>query len=153
MYHVYFMEEKSHKKESDDITKIHINLAYLQKIDYTDIEISGNKLMKDLYFLSCGDNEKLDIIYEGDSLMEKIIKEAKEIAGTMELDLYATDEELRQMDQEEYYQNGLKAGIREGIEQNKKEMVINMYKKSFDIKTISQITNLTIDDVKKIIDN
>ena len=149
IYHVYFMEEKTHQKESDDITKIHINLAYLQKIDYTNIEISGNKLMKDLYFLTCGDNKKLDMIYEGDNLMEEIIKEAKEIAGTMELDLYATDEELRQMDQEEYYQKGIQAGI----EQKEKEMVINLYKNGVSIDIISKSANLTTDEIQQIINN
>ena len=143
------MEEKTHQKESDDITKIHINLAYLQKIDYTNIEISGNKLMKDLYFLTCGDNKKLDMIYEGDNLMEEIIKEAKEIAGTMELDLYATDEELRQMDQEEYYQKGIQAGI----EQKEKEMVINLYKNGVSIDIISKSANLTTDEIQQIINN
>ena len=145
IYNVYFMEEKYHIKENEDITKIHINLAYLQKIDYNNIVISGNKLMKDLYFMSCSDNEKLDKVYGGDSLMEEIIDEAKKIAGTLELDLYATDEELREMDQEEYYQKG--------IHDTKREMVINMYNKNIDLKVISQIANLSLKEVENIINN
>ena len=161
MYYVYFMEQKTHQIESDDITKIHINLAYLQKLDYTNIEISGNKLMKDLYFLSCGDNEKLDIVYGGDNLMEKIIDEAKKIANELELDLYATDEEFRRMDQEEYFNNGLKEGIEQGIKQGieqgilqkQKELVINFYNNKVPIEVIAKSANLTTKEVKSIIDN
>ena len=149
IYNVYFMEEKYHIKENEDITKIHINLAYLQKIDYNNIVISGNKLMKDLYFMSCSDNEKLDKVYGGDSLMEEIINEAKKIAGTVELDLYATDEELREMDQEEYYQKG----IQKGIIDTKQEMVINMYNDKVSLESIAKYANLSLKEIEDIINN
>ena len=148
MYNVFFMDDKYHEKESDDITKIHINLAYLQKLDYTDIEICGNKLMKDLYFLICENNNKLDVLYKGDVLMSEIINESKKIAGIMDLDLYMSDEELLARDQEHYYQKG----IEEGIAKNKKEMILNMYNDKLSLDTISKYSNLSIDDVKKIIE-
>ena len=147
MYYVSFMEEKYHEKENDDITKIHINLEYLQEMEYNNIEISGNKLMKDLYFLICEDKERLKDVYEGDSLMKEIIDEAKQIAGVMELDLYATDEELIKMDQEEYFQKGMK----QGIEENQKQVIKNMLNDNVDIKTISKYTNLSINELQKII--
>ena len=147
MYNVFFMDDKYHEKESDDITKIHINLAYLQKLDYTDIERCGNKLMKDLYFLICENNNKLDVLYKGDVLMSEIIKESKKIAGIMDLDLYMSDEELLARDQEHYYQKG----IEEGITKTRKEMILNMYNDKLSLDTISKYSNLSIDEVKKII--
>lgn len=105
------MEEVHHQIESGDITKVHINLAYIKKLDYNNIETCGNKLIKGLYFLTCNDDKKLDKLYEGDNLMKEIIEEAKKIAGTMELDLYATDEELIKMDQEYYFEKGVQEGI------------------------------------------
>ena len=147
MYNVFFMDDKYHEKESDDITKIHINLAYLQKLDYTDIERCGNKLMKDLYFLICENNNKLDVLYKGDVLMSEIIKESKKIAGIMDLDLYMSDEELLARDQEHNYQKG----IEEGITKTKKEMILNMYNDKLSLDTISKYSNLSIDEVKKII--
>ena len=161
MYHVSFMEEKYHIKENDDITKIHINLEYLRKLDYTNIEISGNKLIHNLYFLICEDEKKLSNVYERDNLMKKVIEEAKKIAGTMELDLYLTDEELVK-ENEEYnyqlgYQDGVQEGIQEGIEKGiqgtKQEMVINMYNDKVSIETIAKYANLTVAEVKDIIDN
>ena len=149
IYNVYFMEEKYHIKENEDITKIHINLAYLQKIDYNNIVICGNKLMKDLYFMSCNDNEKLDKVYGGDSLMEEIINEAKKIAEEVELDLYATDEELKGMDQEEYYQKG----IQKGIIDTKQEMVINMYNDKVSLESIAKYANLSLKEIEDIINN
>ena len=147
IYRVSFMEEKYHERESDDITKIHINLAYLNKLDYNNIVRSGNQLMKDLYFLTCNDNKKLNVVYEGDNLMKEIINKAKKIAGIMDLDLYMTDEELLKHDQERYY----KKGIQEGMEKNKKEMVINLYNKKIPIDTIAECANLSIEEVQKII--
>ena len=147
------MEEVHHQIESGDITKVHINLAYIKKLDYNNIETCGNKLIKGLYFLTCNDDKKLDKLYEGDNLMKEIIEEAKKIAGTMELDLYATDEELIKMDQEYYFEKGVQEGIQEGIIQNKKEMVINMCKKNFDINTISQIVDLSNEEIESIINS
>ena len=153
MYNVYLMEEKYHEKESEDITKIHINLAYLQELDYTNISKSGNKLMKDLYFLICGNDRKLDKVYEGDNLMSEIIDESKKIAGIMDLDLYLTDEELLAKDQEHYYQKGLEEGIQKGIEegilQTKIEMVLNMNKDGLPVEIISKYVSLTISEVEK----
>ena len=157
MYNVYLMEEKYHEKESEDITKIHINLAYLQELDYTNISKSGNKLMKDLYFLICGNDRKLDKVYEGDNLMSEIIDESKKIAGIMDLDLYLTDEELLAKDQEHYYQKGIEEGIQKGIEegilQNKIEMVLNMNKDGLPVEIISKYVSLTISEVEKIINS
>ena len=93
------------------------------------------------------------------SELDKQIKEMKE-----ELERITADPELR----EKYYQreknlrdalSWIKAereeareeGIEEGIEENRKEIVLNMYKKNIDIKTISEIVNLSKEEVEKII--
>ena len=81
--------------------------------------------------------------------MEEIINEAKKIAGTMELDLYATDEELKGMDQEEYYQKG----IQKGIIDTKQEMVINMYNDKVSLESITKYANLSLKEVEDIINN
>ncbi len=87
--------------------------------------------------------------------MKKVIDEAKKIAGTMELDLYLTDEELVKQNEEYNYrlghQDGMKEGIEQGINQRTEEMVISMYKNNIDINTISQITSLSVDEINKIV--
>ena len=165
MYYVSFMEEKYHERESNDITKIHINLAYLQKLDYTNIERSGNKLMKDLYFFICDNKKELDHVYRGDNLMSEIVEESKKIAGIMDLDLYMSDEELLKMDQDHYYQKGIEEGIQEGIAQgieqgikqgiakNQKDMAINLYNNGVSIDIISKCAGISPQEVKSIINN
>ena len=48
---------------------------------------------------------------------------------------------------------GIEQGIEQGIASNKKEMVINMYKKGLDLTLISECTNLDLDEVNKIIES
>ena len=57
------------------------------------------------------------------------------------------------------YRGGLNEGIKQGIEKgleqgilkNQKEIVLNMYKKDYELKDISEITNLSIEEIKKIL--
>ena len=101
--------------------------------------------MKDLYFFICDNKRELEFVYKGDNLMSEIIEESKKIAGIMDLDLYMSDEELLKMDQDHYYQKG--------IIETKKEMIINMYKANIDINKISECSNLSINEIKDIINN
>ena len=142
MYNVYFMEEKYHEIDNKNVHKIHLNLDYLHQKDYN--EIMENKLMRDLYFLTCSDNEILDVVYEEDDFMKKIIDEAKKIAGTEKMDLYLTDEELLQKDQEHYYN----LGLNDGISQNKREIILNMLKENLSLETISKYTNQENNELK-----
>ena len=42
-------------------------------------------------------------------------------------------------------------GLEQGKLENKKEMIISMHKNGIDILTISKVSNLTIEEIKKII--
>lgn len=46
---------------------------------------------------------------------------------------------------------GIAKGIAEGIEQNKKEMIFNMYKEKVPIETIAKCATLTVDEIKKLL--
>ena len=143
IYKVYLMDYKYHKIVSDMIQFIHINLDYLRNLDYNLVIKEDNKLMSDLYFLICG-NEELDNLYERvDKHMKDIIDESKKIAGIEKMNLYLTDEEMMELDKKHY--------IEVGEEKNRREMIINMNKKKIDIQTISDISNLSYDDIQKII--
>ena len=50
------------------------------------------------------------------------------------------------------YLVGKDEGIEQGIEQNKREMVVNLFKNNVPIDVISESSGLTIDEVKEIID-
>jgi len=47
---------------NDLIQIIHINIDYLRKIDYNEVVLGSNKLMKDLYFLTSNEDYKEMII-------------------------------------------------------------------------------------------
>ena len=53
---------------------------------------------------------------------------------------------------EQGIQQGIEEGIEQGIEQNKKDIVINMYNKKYSLEEISDITNLNMEKIKKIIE-
>ena len=46
----------------------------------------------------------------------------------------------------------LEEATNKGIKKNQKDVVLNMYKENFSIEIISKATNLTIDEIKNIID-
>lgn len=70
------LERKSHKPRNVGIHIVDINLDYLEKKEYNEIE-KGDILEKLLYIFVCDNEKKLDSIYKGDKLMEEIRKEVK----------------------------------------------------------------------------
>jgi predicted transposase/invertase (TIGR01784 family) len=142
MYNVYFMEEKYKVIENENIHKIHLNLDYLHKIDYNEIVNGKNKLMKDLYFLTSNDKERINDVYGKDKLMKEIIDEAKQIAGIEKMDLYLTDEEMLKQEEEHYYELGMTDGI--------KKVVFKMLKDNVPFETISKYTNLSFQEIDQI---
>ena len=152
IYKAYLTEEYTHQRISDSFIVYHFNLDYLKKVDYNLIK--ENKLMYDLYFLICGEN-LLNEIYKGDRFMEEIIQNAKEIAYGTEEPIFKSEEEIMKLDEafirEQSYHDGIEVGIQTGIQTGINKTIINMHKKKMPIKLIAEYTNLTIDEVKKII--
>ena len=107
MYDIYLMDYKHNEVVSDKLQIKHINLDYLRKLDYTEIEKEGTTLMKNLYFFICGDKELENISKKGDDLMKKVINEVKEISGSDDVFRYFTDEELLEMDKRYYIEDGI----------------------------------------------
>ena len=158
IYEVGFMEKELGIPEDDLITKYHISLESLKNIDYNSIKYERDALKRILYMFVC-EETKLEEAYKGDTFMENVIDVAKEIAGKKKIPLYLSESEIRRLDREEAvnegyrsgYDSGKSDGITLGIEQNRTEMVLNMYKKNIDIKTISEVSSLSLEEVEKII--
>ena len=148
IYDVVLMEKNLHLIEVDWIEKYHVNLEYLRKLGYNIIINEEEKLSKLLYFLVC-EKDMLEEVYKGDEFMEKVVKEAREIAGLDNLNLYFSEEEVQKMDMEESYEKGLN----DGIVQTKQEMVINMFNKNISTELIAECANLTTREVNEIIGN
>ena len=151
MYRVSLMEEKHKIPYNDLIQIVHVNLDYLRKIKYNELIKEENKLMRDLYFMMCDDKMELKSVYERDDLMKKIVKEAAQIAGYEKMDLYISDEEMRRQDEEFAFEQGLEQGINQGKFQEKREMIVNLYKNGASLGLISKSSGLSIEEVQNII--
>ena len=151
IYDVVFMEKNLHLQEDNLLEKYHVNLAYLHKLGYN--EIRDEDLFKLLYFLTCDDRIKLKEVYKGDKFMEDVVKEAKEIAEDDHIKLFFTEEEVRRLDGEIRYDAGFKDGHEQGIQEAKKEIVVNMYNNNVPIKTIAKYLNLTLEEIQNIIES
>ena len=68
---------------------------------------------------------------------------------------YSEEEEKEMLHNTELdiaYNDGVDAGIKEGIEQNKIEMVKNFYKIGTPIEDIAKASNLSVEKVREIIE-
>ena len=142
IYNIFLMDKKYHKITSDKLQIIYINLNYLRKISYAEVRKLNNKLMEDLYFLICGENLLETIKENGDKLMKDVINEAKQIAAIDQMDLYLTEEEMKENDKNHY--------LEVGREETKREMVISFYNNGASLELISKSTNLSIKQVRII---
>ncbi len=166
IYEIYLMDKKYYKIVSDIVQIIHINLDYLRYLDYT--EIKEKPLMKNLYVFICGNNNLDNLIKSGDELMKEIAKEVKEISGLDDIDFYLTDEEILELDRQDMIKEmrmEVEKEVRMKVEkemrmkvekevrdESQKEMVKKLYSNGVSFDIISKTINLSIDEIKKIIE-
>ena len=80
--------------------------------------------------------------------MEQVIKNAKEISVKDKIPLYLSESEIRRLDREEALQEGYDAGY----DTCKQDMIMNFYKNNISLDIISDATNLSLDEIKKVIE-
>ena len=78
----------------------------------------------------------------GDNRYEAILSEKKELRTMCD---------VAQRLENRGIEKGIKQGIEQGIEQGIKKNVMNMHKKDYPLEEIAEITEITVEDVKKII--
>ena len=83
--------------------------------------------------------------------MKKVISNAKQIAGTEKLDLFLSEEELIKMEAEESFNKGVKKGITQGANEERKSFITNMIKDKVSLETIAKYSGLTLDKVKNLV--
>jgi len=143
IYRSFIMEEKLHEIRDDYITIIDINVDFLSKIDYTKIkEEENDSLEKLLYVFVCNNKNKLDEVYVGDDIMEKVRDKISSLTDDFADDLY--------YDREEFINECSKEiGEREA----RQEIAKNMLDKNFDLNAVSDITGLSLKDIKSLKEN
>ncbi len=152
-----------------------INIAKLREMDYNSIRKNNRSWQYLLYMLGCNSSVDLDKMYEGDELMAEVIKNIKAKVDDFDKLLYYNREVLDDSDPfqdtleegirmgidrghnigfEQGLEQGLEQGVEQGFEQGIKQNTINtaktMLEKYYDVDEISEITNLSAEEVQKL---
>ena len=150
----YMLFEENNSKDllSEYIVIYKINMDKLEELCYTCDR--DNFEFKYSSMLTIRDKEKLLKYCKGDRIMEEYAKETIELNNN---DIYKDiftkekDEEIIRKSEIMYATDkGIKAGIERGIEQRNTEIAKNMLEKNMDVSLISELTGLTIEEIKNI---
>ena len=134
--------------ETNDPIIVHISLPHLRKKYYNKNELST--LEKELLIMGLMDKKEIKDAVKGNKLME-------EVQSSMEK--LTSDEEMRGIYLKEEQENWIrqcfrKDGFEEGLEKGKEEGILttakNLLKNNVDIKVISEVTGLSIEEIKNL---
>ena len=139
-----------------------VDLSYYVKKCYN---LSVNELdYKDKFIGLIGLEDKsfAESIIKGDASMEEILKKVEDFSDDEEI-LGAYDGEWHRQEvarvvmldkiekaEKEGLTRGMKKGIKEGIKEGVEKTALNMLKEKIDINTISKVTGLNIEQIKKL---
>lgn len=155
IYTSKIMEESTHQVRSDMMTIKDINLDFLTKIEYTNIEkYERDSLEWLLYIFVCNNKTILDEVYVGDLIMEKIKSQLYELDENLDNYLFYDREALRQ--EAIFYageEEGKKKGFEQGLEKGREELIRTMFNNGISPENISKMTSISIEKVKGALDD
>ena len=154
------LEVSDYEEYIDNLTIYEFNLSKIKEAWY-----NGDRSHNIMALLDADDCE-LDTMSEGDEIMDRFKDEVKNInRGLGDVQFMDPDKDAemifntildseKEIAQKEGREKGLKEGREEGREEGIKHTQINnaikMKKLNIDINTISEITNLSIDEIEKL---
>ena len=139
------MRDTKNKYNIDIVKVYHIVLENFDNLNYNiDKEIT-----KFVEFIKTSKFSDLEKISKGDNDYMAGYRKVEDLSTDPEFIGYYDYEQAHQDDPEmaEY------TGLKKGIEQNRKEMVVNMKEKGLSIEMIADVSNLSIEEVEKILNN
>ena len=146
----YYFRKEDGKEYAKNIGFYVVNIPNIKKIWYNkeDEEFEKYKYMLSFFETNV---DMIRRIYEGDEVVMDIINKQEEFSrDNEEWETFRSENEL-----EEEYQLGIEyakeEGKKEGIEEGSKKVVKSMLDKNMDIKNIIDITGLSEEEVKRII--
>jgi len=148
IYRSYIMEEKIHEKRNDMISIIDINIDYLKKKNYTEIE--DGSLEKLLYIFVCNEKEVLEKIYKGDEIMKKVVEKVSALTEDFAKELYYDREEIIN---EYSYDLGKEEGIKQDVKERNVEIAKTLLRKKFSDEDIIEIANITLEELNDLKNN
>ena len=150
---IYGLNEKNTPNEYSDILEIHqINLVKIKEKKYTDVGKlkSYEKVGLLMSSESIEDVVRIckDVLNEED--LEKVVKRLYELNSDKNLWTLYDKEDLNRQISESKKREGQAIGKKEGKAEEKIEIAKNMLDKNMDIKLISDITGLAVDEISKL---
>ena len=151
LYNVICMEKNELISANKFFEKYYINLNYLRGLSQDTIIYEKNKLIRTMYFFVCDSKKIINLIYNNDDLIKKIIREMKKIALHEYVSLYfiATNHNIKYL-YEEYFLNEV---INYGFLEEKKRFIKSLYDNGATLDLIRRASDLEIDKVKEIIES
>ena len=163
------MDPERHLIRSDymkvtDTEIYYINLKRVRQKYYNKEELT--KLEKELLIMTTDNKEELRKISKGCREMESVAKKISKLSKEEEMQgIYLKEEQeafirdqIRAYAMTDGYNDGMEKGLKEGhkegkhegIIESKKEIAINMLNKNMDIKTISDVTGLSENEITNL---
>ncbi len=148
---------RNKKKRRCMIEKNIINLSKIKDIDKYEMSDIFKNFLK---FMVCKNDMEMISVVKNKKELEEAYETLKDIESDADVTdyyirrkMYELDRESEKAELKEEAEKEIQKGIKKGIEQNKLEVVKKMYAKNIEVKTISEITNLSLDKVKEILEN
>ena len=142
----------------------YINLKRVRQKYYNKDKLT--KLEKELLIMTTDNKEELRKISKGSREMESVAKKISKLSKEEEMQgIYLKEEQeafirdqIRAYAMKDGYNGGMEKGLKEGhkegkhegIIESKKEIAINMLNKNMDIKTISDVTGLSENEITNL---
>ena len=144
---------------------VHINILEMSKLWYNNEYKKFKEISPILFGLSTLileiDKEKFEKLVNNIKMNNDIKEQLERIVMDLNVDdelitkYYDLDEERKKMNEailKASRERFVKEAREEGRFESKKEIILNMYKENFSLKIISKETNLSIEEIKNIID-
>ena len=162
------MKDDTGKKEGVDVESYHVILPNAKEKYYNE----GNKeeLVKELVIMMTEKNEELERLIKDNMELRKVGEKIVEISNDERLQGWYDEEEHQRRVRNSLVASAIKKGwneghaegkadglkegkaegIKEGASNKQKEIAINMLNKNMDVKTISNVTCLSENEIEKL---
>lgn len=158
LHEIFYLQDDKENKYLKDFRIDNINIDFARKMCYNEV---NNNLVKWCMILTSNNLEELDELI-GESVdmedKENLKESLLELSNDRILSIYYDEEKEKEKlfrtglayAEEEGFNKGKELGIKEGINQSKKDVVLNMLKNNISKDIIANCTNLSIDEIEKL---
>ena len=151
-YYIANIETKN--KLTDKLEIINIDIEKLNEICYNEGVEGQDLFTKIMGLIGAKDKEHFDIFKKERGIVKEIMEKAKDYITDNDLVEVLDYEKMRDNREiaakQEGFTDGFNDGFNEGIEYNTEAIAKNMLNMGLDVKVISEVTNLTIEQIEKL---